>query len=89
MINAWLDSKFKNLKKGEKLFVVDLETVSLFPPENLERIAMDNEKYKKTPFLYLIASYSRNKSLDWASRNLNYSGKIQKGSWVIYSFEKT
>jgi len=51
-------------------------------------LAQDKEKYEKTPFLYLIASYSRNKSLDWAWRNLNYIGKIQKGSWTIYSFEK-
>lgn len=79
---------FSDLKRGEKLFIVDLETVSIFPPENLVRVVEDKEKYPKTPFLYLISSYVRNKSLDFAKDNLKYQGKIQKGAWMVYSFEK-
>lgn len=76
------------MKEKERLFIVDLETVSIFPPENLKNIAQDNQKYSKTPFLYLISSYVRNKSLDWANLNLEYKNKTQKGSWMIYCFEK-
>ena len=75
------------MKKGEKLFVVDLETVSLFPDKNLFNLT-NSERYEKTPFLYLIASYVRNKVMFWAGENFDYLGKIQKGSWMIYSFEK-
>ena len=75
------------MKKNEKLFIVNLDSVSLFPPENLKRIAKDEQKYKNTPFLYLISSYVRNESLHWAYQNLNYKGKIEKGSWSVYCFE--
>ena len=76
------------MKKGEKLFIVDLETVSLFSNARLKNLAQNDEKYKKTPFLYLIASYNRNKSLIWAHQNLKFEKRIKKGSWMIYSFKK-
>lgn len=66
--------------------MVDLETVSIFPPENLLNVAKDENKYKNTPFLYLVSSYVRNKSLDWAQENFNYAGKVRKGSWTVYCF---
>ena len=78
-----------DMKKGQKLFVVDLESVSLYSDEQMKNLLSDEEKYKKTPFLFLIASYMRNKSLDWAARNLLYQGKIKTGSWMVYSFVKT
>lgn len=78
----------KNMKKGENLFIVNLESVSLFPPENLKNIANNDEKYQKTPFLYLISSYARNKSLHWANDRMEYIGKKQTGSWIVYNFKK-
>ena len=85
---SWLKENIGNLKKGQKLFIVDLETVSIFPPQNLLRVVSDKQKYEKTPFLYLISSYVRNKSLDFASKNLTYLDKKRKGSWQIYCFQK-
>lgn len=76
------------MKKGEKLFIVDLETVSIFSYSDLINILSDDKKYKETPFLYLISSYVRNKSLSWAYGNLNFKEKKLKNSWMIYSFEK-
>ena len=78
-----------DMKKGQKLFIVDLESVSLYSDEQMKNLLSDEGKYNKTPFLFLIASYMRNKSLDWAARNLLYQGKIKTGSWMIYSFVKT
>ena len=63
------------MKKGEKLFVVDLTTVSFFSPKNLKDIANDSEKYKKTPFLFLISSYIKNSSLKLANEKLSYLGQ--------------
>ena len=37
----------ENKEKGEKLFVVDLETVSLFSNAGLKNLAQNDEKYKK------------------------------------------
>ena len=76
------------MKKGEKLFIVDLETVSLFSNNALKNIAQDDKKYEKIPFLFLIASYNRNKSLFWAHEHFKFNKQIKKGSWMIYSFEK-
>ena len=76
------------MNKGEKLFVVDLESVSIFSNTDLKALAQEEQKYKKTPFLYLIASYVRNKSLYWAHENLKFNDKILTGSWMVYSFEK-
>ena len=47
----------------------------------------ENNRYKEIPFLYLIASYSRNEAMDWAIKNFSYEGKIKKGAWIIYKFK--
>ena len=75
------------MKKGENLFIVDLESVSLFPPENLKKIANNEKKYKTIPFLYMMASYARNKSLEWADKNMEYVNKKETGSWIVYNFK--
>ena len=77
-----------DMKKGQQFFVVDLESVSLYSDEQMKNLLADDEKYNKTPFLFLIASYMRNRSLDWAARNFLYQGKIKIGSWMVYSFKK-
>lgn len=73
------------MKKGQKLFVVDLKTVSLFNELYLNKIAQD-VKYEKTPFLFLIASYVRNQSMTIVSHELKYENKLENGDWVVYSF---
>ena len=78
-----------DMKKGQKLFIVDLESVSLYSDEQMKNLLSDEEKYNKTPFLFLIASYMRNRTLDWAASNLMFQGKIKKGYWMVYSFVKT
>ena len=72
----------------QKLFIVDLESVSLFSKESILQIVNNEEKYKNTPFLFLIASLVRNQAVDSANRNLAYIGKAKAGSWMIYSFQK-
>lgn len=77
------------MKKGEKVFVADLETVSIYSDENLSNIIKDEKKYKNTPFLYLITSLSRNLAMDKLGYELNYIGKTKIGSWMVYSFQKS
>jgi len=72
------------LKKGENLFIVELTTVSTLNPNYMQRL--NDEEYKKTPFLYLLSSYVRNSTLDWADKNLNYVDKRKKYSWEVYKF---
>ncbi len=85
---SWFDKNIlASLKQGEKLFIVDLVSVSIFPDENLYNLA-NSERYEKTPFLYLVSSYVRNKTISCANNNLKYINKKQIGSWMVYCFEK-
>ena len=74
------------LSKAESLFIVDLESVSLFNEETIINKASDDKEYYKTPFLYLIFSYVRNQALNWADKKYKYIGKKRTGSWMIYKF---
>ncbi len=74
------------MEKGENLFVVDLESVSLFNSYGLETIAKDDSRYKKTPFLFLIASLNRNEALNWANEKLVFENKTKLGDWTVYKF---
>ncbi len=75
------------MKMGERLFIVDLTSVSLFDKESLKSIAENEIKYKKIPFLYLISSYVRNSVIDVANSKLSYVKKKQLHSWTIYEFQ--
>ncbi len=68
--------------------MVDLEAVSIFNDWGIEQIVKDEKRYNKTPFLFLIASYVRNKSLAYLDKNLTYLEKKQTGAWMVYCFEK-
>ncbi len=75
------------MKKGERLFIVDLTSVSLFDSPSLSNIAKDEIRYKKIPFLYLISSYIRNSVLDIAYLKLDYVNKKDTYDWTIYEFQ--
>ena len=75
------------MKKGENLFVVDLESVSFFNSERLRNIALDSSRYEKIPFLFLVASYLKNSSLSWANSRLKFQEDKNIGSWHIYKFQ--
>lgn len=77
------------MKKNEKIFVVDLETVSIYSDENISNIIKDEKKYKNTPFLYLITSLTRNLAMDKLASELTYIEKTKIGSWMVYSFQKS
>jgi len=64
-----------------------LQSVSIFSQLALNKILNNENIYKKTPFLFILASYSRNKAIEWADENLRYVQKAEKGSWMIYCFE--
>ena len=83
-----MDEKFfTNMKKGERFFVVDLTSVSLFDKESLEKIVKNEIRYKEIRFLYLISSYIRNSVIDVANSKLIYVKKKQMYSWMIYEFQ--
>jgi len=82
-----LDS-YLTLKDDENLFIVDLESVSFLTQDTVSNISSDDKRYYKTPFLYLVSSYSRNQAISWANKKYSYIGKNKKGFWMIYKFKK-
>lgn len=74
------------LKPNENLFIVDLESVSILNEESIVKIASDDDKYYKMPFLYLLSSYVRNQTMKWADKKYTYIDKRKKGSWIVYKF---
>ena len=76
------------MKKGQRLYIVDLESVSFLKAQDIRKIASDSEKYHKMPFLYLIMSYLRNEVMTWADSKLTYVEKYHAGDWMVYEFVK-
>ena len=87
LLNVYI---FKKLKNGDKLFLVDLTSVSFFPMSIINQIANDENpsNYNNAPLLYLVMSYVKNFTLEKAKRELVYGGYYNTGSWRIYVFEK-
>ena len=65
---------------------MDLESVSLFNEYGIKTILEDKNRYKKTPFLFLMASLSRNEAIKWANERFVYKNKNKKGAWTVYEF---
>ncbi len=81
-------NSFAPLKKGDKLFLVDLTSVSFFPKSIVQQIASNDDIYRTTPLLYLAMSYAKNFILEKAHRELEYVGHYNTGAWRIYVFKK-
>ncbi len=79
---------FNNLKSGDRLFIVDLRSVSFFPPEVVNTVANDTSIYKTVPLLYLAMSYIKSCTLEKANKELVYVGEKNTGAWNIYVFQK-
>ena len=79
---------FNWLHKGDRLFVVDLTSVSFFPENIIKGIASDDNIYKSTPLLYLAMSYAKAFTLNKAHNELDYVGYYNSGAWRIYVFKK-
>lgn len=79
---------FRWINKGDKLFVVDLTSVSFFPKNIVRQIAQNDHIYKSTPILYIAMSYAKEFTLNKARNELQYDGYYNTGAWRIYVFKK-
>lgn len=80
---------FWGIKKGQKFFLVDFSPVSMFSKNGINQIVEDEDKYKETPFLFLVFSYIRNYIVDKSSVVLSLNDVVEYKSWRIFVFEKT
>ena len=79
---------FDNLKNGQSVAVVVLNSVSYHAPESMAEIVKNDEMYNKEPLLFLVFSYVRNKIFDEMLKTMTITGLAQKGNWTVAKFTK-
>ena len=79
---------FDNLKTGQSVAVVVLNSVSYHDPQAMTQIVENDVAYNKEPLLFLVFSYVRNKTFDEMLKSLSMTGFGQKGNWTVAKFTK-
>lgn len=79
---------FNNLKPGQSVVMVVLNSVAFYSPDNIALIANNEKAYKKEPLLFLIFSYIKNKTFYELMQNLAITRFEQKGNWTLIKFTK-
>ena len=79
---------FDNLKTGQSVAVVVLNSVSYHDPQAMTQIVKNGVVYNKEPLLFLVFSYVRNKTFDEMLKSLSMTGFGQKGNWTVAKFTK-
>lgn len=79
---------FDNLKTGQSVAVVVLNSVSSHAPQTMTQIVENDVAYNKEPLLFLVFSYVRNKTFDEMLKSLSMTGLGQKGNWTVAKFTK-
>lgn len=78
----------KNLKSGQNVFVVMADSVSLYSPVDVEYIANTPLVYEKTPIMYMIFSYIKNRVFIDLSQSLAVTRYEKSGDWSVVRFTK-
>lgn len=79
---------FKELKPGQNLAIVVLNSVAFYSPEQIITITEDENKYNKTPLLFLVFSYIKNQTFLATAEKLAIRRIEQKGNWTVIKFTK-
>lgn len=91
--NEYFDKKFideivKNMHTEDKLAIVFLNSVSLFSDVQNFHITLEEKQYNKTPQMFMIFSYIKNRALKNALQELQLIRYEQKGEWAVATFKK-
>ena len=79
---------FANLKTGQSVALVILNSVAFLSPEKFQQVMADDNLYKKEPLLFLVFSYLRKQTIDEMLENLALTNVSQKGNWTVVQFTK-
>lgn len=77
-----------NLKEGQSVALVILDSVAIYNPDKLKLISTNNEIYSKTPLLYLVFSYLKKEVFFDLVQDLSVSRIENKGNWTTIKFTK-
>lgn len=79
---------YQNIKKGSKIAVIFLNSVSVFSDVQLYNIAQNDKYYNSTPQPYMIFSYVKNYIIKKMNEDLKIVKYEQNGDWSMIVFEK-
>jgi len=82
------DKVIKNLKPGQNVFVVMADSVSIYSPTDVKQISEDNYLYGKTPVMYMIFSYIKNRVFIDLAQTLSVTRYEKMGDWSLIRFTK-
>lgn len=77
-----------NLQNGDRVGFIVLEGVSFINKEQMNEILSNKEKYKKTPFIFLLFSAIRNTTLETFEKELELESIDKWGDWTLYVYKK-
>ncbi len=77
-----------NLKVGQSVVMVVLNSVSYHSPNSLNTVAGNDSAYSKEPVLFLVFSYIKNKTFYEMLKTLSIRRVEQKGNWTVIKFTK-
>lgn len=92
--NEFFEKKFRSevtneLKSGHKVLVVVLNSVSMYSPMQLQKVAEDEKTYQKAPFLFLVFSYLKNQTIKIGLKELKVARIESSGNWSVITLNKT
>ena len=79
---------FDNMKQGQNLVIITLDSVAVYNPQLLQKIAMHDMAYEKTPLLFMIFSYLKYKNFYATINVLEFRGIEKHGNWSLTKFTK-
>lgn len=79
---------FSKMKAGQNLATVTLNSVAIYDPMLIQKIAGHAYGYEKTPLLFMIFSYLKYENFYDIIKVLDFRGSERHGSWTINKFTK-
>ena len=77
-----------NLKPGQSVVMVVLNSVCIYNPDQIIQIAKNDEIYNKTPILFMIFSYLKQETFNDLFKTLAITRIESKGQWMLIKFTK-
>lgn len=90
IIIKYVNDNFNSkMKKGDRIGIIFLNTVSFLSNDKIQNIVNDNKEYDRTPFIFLSFSALKNSLLYAFKDNYRIDSITQAGDWTLFVFEKT
>ncbi len=82
------DNFTSKMKKGDRIGIVFLNTVSFLSNDKIQNILEDDKEYKRTPFIFLAFSSLKNSILYSLKDDYKMDSFTQAGDWTLFVYIK-